>query len=134
MKTEKYTKFIRNEGSFDGVHIKVTHEISVVWNKNLETVYRYMKRYYPELSKSILYQYYEEPLSGIIISYNEAEKTLTLKSKCAHDIPYDDIENTYIFDTPFLKRLALQQVVVTMSMYTKLTKKDKEKFNLYRKV
>ena len=125
----QYKTFVGNENIYDSSKklIGWSSNYSNIFYKmspQIETVYRYLKRYYSKEAKYLLatYPYHLEPSVGIIIRDNY-DGSISLVSKTAHRIYFTDINYRWEFNTPSQKRFAISEILRFLDMYNSRTKK-----------
>lgn len=92
-----------------------TTKVFYKWKYEEELVHRYIKHYHPNLYPALLRPYREMGNGfGLWVEVPKAGQ-ITFKTKCAYFISYDDMENTYRFETSMQKRWALKQIVLCLT-------------------
>lgn len=123
----KYTVYDRYDGNAIGPNSEIiykTSKVSYRWKRNVELAIRYLRKFHPEISNIVLAPYPREPSFGVFF-YDPGGDRIAVKTKCAHFIPYDDIENVYNFKTRTQKKWAMRQIVNFLTDYDTLRKGKK---------
>jgi hypothetical protein len=103
----------------NGVRFYQTSNVSFVYPKHVERVYRYLRMYYPDLFKYVLgYNPLHTPSFGVWLEFTE--NTVTLRTQTAHRMR--ELNLNYVYNTSSKKELrhAIRNIVWNLDYISKL--------------